>query len=575
MERARESKDLQRDSKTQQELQHKLQQLQVEVQEKKEQLQFKDAALQQHFKREAEYEEGECVREKETEREKACNLSASVLQRERERVCERLEEESDSLMRERDALLHANNLFRHQLDALQKHNGMLLRAAEAAAMSAAVATAEMSTASASASASGKEDGNASHENAQKLRQDLAARTIELAAAEANMEAQRTKHRATISELVQVEEQLDAYKITLLDAERALEACVKERAEERETDMRSNQERQRAEAAARYATDWSDRQHDNEMESQQDKERQMQWYVSETARYVQLLEAHREELSHNRALIESLREDKRFDKSEHAQEIDELMRRLDAETQTASFAVLSVESSLRSAMSQLERSHDRSSPSSSSAGHDPGIVYSKPASSSAGVDARPIPDTPRVAAGCAAAATRADGGASGGATVEWEIAACRELVKTISTSVQQELCVAHGVVCLPSLLPTSTTLGLVYDQSCRVSRVLVGGPAFLSGKIHEGDILVAINGIALIGLEQGVHLALLKGEDDIPGSECRVEVCFVFVCACLRLYAYVWCESCVFAVIKTLSMHTLQCTPKTHVLNITGEECTIW
>jgi len=496
--------------------------------------------------REAEYEEGECVREKETESEKACILTErSVLQRKGERVCERLEEESDSLVRERDALLHANSLVRHQLDALQKYNGMLLRAVEAAAMSAAVATAEISTASASASASGKEDGNASHENAQKLQQDLAARTIELAAAEANMEAQKMKHRATISELVQVEEQLDTYKITLLDAERALEACVKERAEERETDMQGNQERQRAEAAARYATDWRHSQHDNEMESLQDKERQMPRYVSETARYVQLLEAHREELSHNRATIESFREEKRLVKSKHVQEIDELMRWLDAETQTASFAVLSVESSLRSAMSKLERSHDRSSQSSSSAGHDPGILHSKPASTSAGIDARPIPATPRSAAGGASAATRADDGANGGATVEWEITTCRELVKTISRSVQQDLCVAHGVVCLPSLLPTSTTLGLVYDQSCRVSCVLVGGPAFLSGKIHEGDILVAINGIALIGLEQGVVLALLKGEDDIPGSKCRVEVFFVFfalVCACTHMCGVIHARS---------------------------------
>ena len=52
-----------------------------------------------------------------------------------------------------------------------------------------------------------------------------------------------KHTSTISELVQVEEQLETYKLTLRDAEGALEECVKDREAEKERERALQEEAQ--------------------------------------------------------------------------------------------------------------------------------------------------------------------------------------------------------------------------------------------------------------------------------------------------------------------------------------------
>jgi hypothetical protein len=83
-------------------------------------------------------------------------------------------------------------------------------------------------------------------------------------------------------------------------------------------------------------------------------------------------------------------------------------------------------------------------------------------------------------------------------------------------------VAHATVTAPNLLKTRTTLGLVYSEGCEVTRVLIGGPAFRSGQISEGDTLVSIEGRALTGLDQQAALALIVGNDE-PGSQCVIEV----------------------------------------------------
>ena len=82
--------------------------------------------------------------------------------------------------------------------------------------------------------------------------------------------------------------------------------------------------------------------------------------------------------------------------------------------------------------------------------------------------------------------------------------------------------AHATVTAPNLLKTRTTLGLVYSEGCEVTRVLIGGPAFRSGQISEGDTLVSIEGRALTGLDQRAALALIVGNDE-PGSKCVIEV----------------------------------------------------
>ena len=104
--------------------------------------------------------------------------------------------------------------------------------------------------------------------------------------------------------------------------------------------------------------------------------------------------------------------------------------------------------------------------------------------------------------------------------------CQELVEEIEASVlRSELLPSYLPVCAPELLPTVTTLGLAYDNECVVTRVLIGGPAFLSRTLVEGDTLVAVNGVLLRGihgaLDDGAIIKLLIG-DDVPGTECQVE-----------------------------------------------------
>ena len=102
----------------------------------------------------------------------------------------------------------------------------------------------------------------------------------------------------------------------------------------------------------------------------------------------------------------------------------------------------------------------------------------------------------------------------------------KLLDKIEASVEKDLMAPALPVTSSETLPAATTLGMAYDDSCVVSRVLIGGPAFLSGKIAEGDTLLAINGVSLTGiygsLDEDAIVKLLVG-DDIPGSECQV--CF--------------------------------------------------
>jgi predicted metalloprotease with PDZ domain len=119
---------------------------------------------------------------------------------------------------------------------------------------------------------------------------------------------------------------------------------------------------------------------------------------------------------------------------------------------------------------------------------------------------------------------------------------QELMDMIEITVKKERIVPHLPVVAPDVvLPTATTLGLGYDDSCVVSRLLVGGPASLSGKIVEGDMLLAINRVPLrnngMKLDDNAIVRLLVGSD-VPGSECQVRVracaCFrvLFVCVCV-------------------------------------------
>ena len=126
---------------------------------------------------------------------------------------------------------------------------------------------------------------------------------------------------------------------------------------------------------------------------------------------------------------------------------------------------------------------------------------------------------------------------------------------IEVTVKKERIVPHLPVVAPDVvLPTATTLGLGYDNSCVVSRVLAGGPAFLSGKIVEGDTLLAINGVSLTGiygsmLDEDAIVKLLVG-DDIPGSECQVCV-RVSVCVCLCVSLCGVCFSSVHVSMRAL------------------------
>ena len=117
-------------------------------------------------------------------------------------------------------------------------------------------------------------------------------------------------------------------------------------------------------------------------------------------------------------------------------------------------------------------------------------------------------------------------ASARVTAALEASRCQELVDELEASVlRSELLPPYQPVLAPKLLSTVTTLGLAYDNECVVTRVLIGGPAFLSRTIVEGDTLVAVNGVLLRGihgaLDEGAIIKLLIG-DDVPGTECQVE-----------------------------------------------------
>jgi predicted metalloprotease with PDZ domain len=106
---------------------------------------------------------------------------------------------------------------------------------------------------------------------------------------------------------------------------------------------------------------------------------------------------------------------------------------------------------------------------------------------------------------------------------------KEIVDQIEARILSELFPPHRPVSRPDLLPTKTTLGLAYvlqGSACVVTRVLVGGPAFLSRKIAEGDHLVAVNGVPLVdvhgALDDSSIVSMLTG-DDISGTECRVDI----------------------------------------------------
>ena len=179
----------------------------------------------------------------------------------------------------------------------------------------------------------------------ELEAQVAALTEALTAAKIDAEDAEQKHRSTISELVQVEEQLETYKLTLRDAEGALEECVKDREAEKERERALQEEAQEWKRKCMAAAD--------EVESLQRSLGEMQAFqISENARFDSLLQHHRDELVHNRGTIEALREEKRCESERQSKEIQMLRERLEAETQRAATAVLSVESSLRSAMSGL-------------------------------------------------------------------------------------------------------------------------------------------------------------------------------------------------------------------------------
>jgi len=138
--------------------------------------------------------------------------------------------------------------------------------------------------------------------------EIAAFKELLATAEGEVERQKANHRATISELVHVEERLEKYKVTLQDAEVALEALVVEREDEKSKDKARDTELARLKNAADTA----------EAAAQEAQERQR----LEQARFLSLLEGHREELAHDRTTIETLREEAKKHKEE-MQKLEEL------------------------------------------------------------------------------------------------------------------------------------------------------------------------------------------------------------------------------------------------------------
>ena len=107
----------------------------------------------------------------------------------------------------------------------------------------------------------------------------------------------------------------------------------------------------------------------------------------------------------------------------------------------------------------------------------------------------------------------------------ESANTSQILAMIEASVRQELLPQYTPVVAPEILPTATTLGLAYDDSCIVTGVLIGGPAFLSRRIAVGDMILAVNEVSLTGihgvLDEAAIMKLVTG-DDIPGTECLVK-----------------------------------------------------
>jgi len=149
--------------------------------------------------------------------------------------------------------------------------------------------------------------------------------------------------------------------------------------------------------------------------------------------------------------------------------------------------------------------------------------------------------------------------------QWH-AKSKELMDMIEVTVKKERIVPHLPVVAPDVvLPTATTLGLGYDDSCVVSRLLVGGPASLSGKIVEGDMLLAINRVPLrnngMKLDDNAIVRLLVGSD-VPGSECQVRVracaCFrvLFVCVCVCACEVCASPPCMLACVRSCVCESL-------------------
>jgi hypothetical protein len=99
--------------------------------------------------------------------------------------------------------------------------------------------------------------------------------------------------------------------------------------------------------------------------------------------------------------------------------------------------------------------------------------------------------------------------------------CLELLRTIKELMTGDLLASHRPVIHDSEM-RGTTIGMnltTANGRCIVNNVLVGGPAFNSQKISEGDTLVSIDGEKI---ETHTLKPLLKG-DDVVGSACLVTV----------------------------------------------------
>ena len=80
---------------------------------------------------------------------------------------------------------------------------------------------------------------------------------------------------------------------------------------------------------------------------------------------------------------------------------------------------------------------------------------------------------------------------------------------------------HFPVVEPKMLKSTSTIGLNLNPENKVSRVLIGGPAFNSEKIQEGDVLLAIDGEVLKGHKKDAA-SLILGNDSV-GSSCVLTI----------------------------------------------------